>query len=51
MFEGTVIDQLIKAVERAEQHAREQQQKRAAEMNLQRFSLPVVNWRQVNEVA
>jgi hypothetical protein len=51
MFEGTVIDQLIRAVERAEQHAREKQQQEAAEMNMQRFPLHMVNWRQVNEVA
>ena len=51
MFEGTMIDQLIQSVERAEQKARERQQKEAAEMKVQGFPLQTVNWRQVTEVA
>jgi hypothetical protein len=51
MFQGTMIDELIQSVERAEQHAREQQQKQAAEMDMRRFPLHMANWRQVIEVA
>jgi hypothetical protein len=51
MFQGTMIDELIQSVERAEQRAREQQQKQAAEMDMRRFPLHTVNWRQVTEVA
>ena len=51
MFQGTMIDQLIQSVERAEQKAREQQQKTTADMAMRRFPLHMVNWRQVTEVA
>ena len=51
MFQGTMIDELIQSVERAEQRAREQQQKQAADMDMRRFPLHMVNWRQVTEVA
>jgi len=51
MIQGTMIDELIKTVERAEQKAREQQQRQAAEMDFERFPLHIMNWRQVTEVA
>jgi hypothetical protein len=51
MFQGTMIDELIQSVERAEQKARERQRQTTAEMDLQRFPLHMVNWRQVTEVA
>lgn len=52
MFQGTMIDQLIQSVERAEQKAHEQQQqKTTADMDMRRFPLHMVNWRQVTEVA
>ena len=50
MFQGTTIDELIRTVERAEQNSR-QQQKEAAEMDVRRFPLHMVNWRQAPEVA
>jgi len=50
MFQGTMIDELIQSVERAEQRVREQQ-KQAADMDMRRFPLHMVNWRQVTEVA
>ena len=51
MFQGTMIDELIQTVERAEQKAREQQHRQAAEMDFERFPLHMANWRQVTEVA
>jgi hypothetical protein len=51
MFQGTMIDELIQSVDRAEQRVREQQQKQAADMDMRRFPLHMVNWRQVTEVA
>jgi hypothetical protein len=51
MMQGTMIDELIKSVERAEQKAREQQQKQAAEIDMRNFPLHMMNWRQVTEVA
>ena len=51
MFQGTMIDELIQSVELAEQRVREQQQKQAADMDMRRFPLHTVNWRQVIEVA
>jgi hypothetical protein len=51
MFQGTMIDELIQTVERAEHKAREQQQRQAAEMDLERFPLHMTNWRRVTEVA
>ena len=51
MFQGTMIDELIQSVERAEQRVRAQQQKQAADMDMRRFPLHMVNWRQVTEVA
>ena len=51
MFQGRMIDELIQSVERAEQRVREQQQKQAADMDMRRFPLHMVNWRQVTEVA
>jgi hypothetical protein len=51
MFQGTMIDELIQSVERAEQRVREQQQKQAADIDMRRFPLHMVNWRQVTEVA
>ena len=51
MFPGTMIDELIQTVERAERQAREQQHRQAAEMDLERFPLHMTNWRQVTEVA
>jgi hypothetical protein len=51
MLQGTMIDELIQSVERAEQRVREQQQKEAAQMDMRRFPLHMANWRQVIEVA
>jgi hypothetical protein len=51
MFQGTTIDELIKTVERAEQSARQQEEKSAAEMNLQSFPIYKMNWRTATEVA
>jgi hypothetical protein len=51
MFQGTMIDELIQSVERAELRVREQQQKQAADMDMRRFPLHMANWRQVTEVA
>jgi hypothetical protein len=51
MFQGTMIDELIQAVERAEQKTREQQRRQAADMDFERFPLQMTNWRQVTEVA
>ena len=50
MLQGTMIDELIQTVERAEQNAREQH-RQAAEMDFERFPLHMTNWRQVTEVA
>jgi len=51
MLQGTMIDELIQSVERAEQKARERQQKEAAEVDMRNFPLQMMNWRQVTEVA
>lgn len=51
MLQGTMIDELIQSVQRAEQNARERQQKQAAEMDMRNFPLQMLNWRQVTEVA
>jgi hypothetical protein len=51
MLQGTMIDELIQSVERAEQRVREQQQKEAAQIVMLRFPLLMANWRQVIEVA
>lgn len=51
MLQGTMIDELIQSVERAEQKSRERQQKEAAEMDMRNFPLHMMNWRQVTEVA
>jgi hypothetical protein len=50
MFQGTMIDELIQTVERAEQNARWQKET-AAEVNLQSFPIYKTNWREVIEVA
>lgn len=51
MFQGTMIDELINAVERAEQKTRQREKREAAEMNLQPFSMYRMNWRESTEVA
>jgi hypothetical protein len=51
MFQGTMIDELIKIVERAEQNARKGQEKTAAEMGLESFPVYKMNWREATEVA
>lgn len=51
MFQGTTIDELIQCVERAEQNARQRQQRESVDRELERLPLNVLNWRQVPEVA
>jgi hypothetical protein len=51
MFQGTTIDELIRTVERAEQSARQREEKSAAEINLQSFPVYKMNWRAATEVA
>lgn len=51
MFQGNTIDELIQCVERAEQNARQRQQKESLEMEIERLPLNVLSWRQVPEVA
>ena len=48
MFAGTTIDELIKSVERAEKHAREEQKKPYTEFPVYQQQN---NWREVVEVA
>lgn len=50
MFQGTMIDELIQSVERAEQNARERQQKEA-EQNLRVIPFRSAELRQAIEVA
>ena len=51
MFQGTMIDELIQCVERAEQNARQRRQQESLEMEVERLPLNVLNWRHVPEVA
>jgi len=45
MFQGTMIEDLINSVARAEEHAREQEKIQVSALERQ-FSAPVFEWRQ-----
>lgn len=52
MFQGTMIDQLIQSVERAEQNAHKQQEQTAPPVfNLNDYPVRRIEWRQTTEVA